>query len=111
VLRLALTVAAFTLTACADVCLRAELLGTSFHQRHQACFSPDTLPSPKVNEDVCDDSMNACTPQDEAAIHAYFDCLETLRVCTPETRGDFNEAFLGCAKGMNRLSEGCFKLE
>jgi len=112
VFRRALTVAScLALTACIDVCTRAENLSTSFQERHAACFSPDALPSPKVQDKTCDASMKVCSAKDERAIQLYFDCVEALKPCTPETRSAFNEAFLACTTGMNALSEGCFRLE
>ncbi|HEY1089390.1 MAG TPA: hypothetical protein VGE37_16930 [Archangium sp.] len=110
--RRALTVAlGLAFTGCLDVCTRAANLNESFPERHQACFSPDALPSPKVQDKTCDASMKVCSAQDEQAIQRYFDCVESLKPCTPETRSAFNDAFLACTSGMNQLSEGCFRLE
>jgi hypothetical protein len=97
------------LTACADVCERGELLSRTFPERHAACFAPDTLPGPAFDSAACDTSMRACSKTDETALHQYFDCVEQLPVCTMATRMAFNEKFLKCASGMNRISEGCFR--
>ncbi|PZR14388.1 MAG: hypothetical protein DI536_10020 [Archangium gephyra] len=96
------------LTGCADVCARAELMAVEFPERHGACFPDGTLPGPAFDAKVCDSSMNACSPGDEQRIHTYFDCVEKLAPCTPETKADFTSDFLGCTTGMNRLSSGCF---
>lgn len=97
------------LTACADVCERGELLSKSFPERHTACFAPDTLPGPAFDLKACDTSMSACSKSDEQALHDYFDCVERLPTCTQPTRAAFNEKFLKCATGMNRISDGCFR--
>lgn len=96
------------LTGCADVCTRAELQSKQFRERHAACFPEGTLLGPAFDAERCGDSMNACSADDERAVQAYFDCVEALDRCTPETRSEFNEAFLDCTTGMNRLSAGCF---
>ena len=56
----------------------------------------------------CDESMKVCSEGEERALQAYFDCLDRLPVCTPETKPQFNEAVLACASGMQALSPGCF---
>ena len=97
------------LTACADVCKRGETLSKTFPERHAECFAPDTLPSPVFDAKACDTSMNACSAKDETALHAYFDCVEKLPVCTKNNRSAFNDTFLACASGMGRITEGCFR--
>lgn len=105
--RLALCTLVF-LTAC-NVCQRGEVLNTTFPTRHAACFAPNTLQSsPVFNAKACDTSMNACSQRDEKALHAYFDCIEALPVCTEANRALFSERFLACANGMGRITEGCF---
>ncbi len=84
-------------------------MSKSFPKRHAACYASDTLPSPVFDSAACDDSMNACSPRDETALHEYFDCLERLPVCTQNNRQAFNEKVLSCATGMGRISEGCFR--
>lgn len=96
-------------SACADVCERGELLSRTFPERHHACIASDTLPSPVFDSARCDDSMNACTTTDERSLHAYFDCLEQLPVCTEDNKLAFKEQSLACASDMGRLSEGCFR--
>ncbi len=96
------------LAGCADVCSRAELTGTEFPRRHDACFPDGTLPPPPFDAKACDRSMNACSTSDEQTIQAYFDCVEQLAPCTPETKAEFSANFLKCTTGMNRLSAGCF---
>jgi hypothetical protein len=97
------------LTGCAEICERGENLSKSFPKRHAECFAPDTLPSPVFDAKACKSSMNACSPTDEAALHAYFDCVERLPVCAKDDRVAFSEQVLACATGMGRLSEGCFR--
>ncbi|MGV3625200.1 MAG: hypothetical protein ACO1OB_30585 [Archangium sp.] len=96
------------LTGCADVCARAELASTEFPARHKACFPDGTLPGQRFDPKTCDSSMNACSTADEQRIHTYFDCVEKLAPCTPETKAAFTSDFLACTTGMNRLSSGCF---
>ncbi|MFZ5444801.1 MAG: hypothetical protein ACOZQL_32730 [Myxococcota bacterium] len=100
-----------SLTACVpDVCTRAQRLNTDFPKRHEACFADDTLPGASFDATACDTSMKPCSTADEAALQAYFDCVEKLPVCTPDTRGDFSAALLSCASGMNQLTPGCFRM-
>jgi hypothetical protein len=107
-MRLALFTLLF-LTACANVCERGEALNKSFPERHAACFAQDTLPGTEFDSAACDTSMSACSKTDEAALHQYFDCVERLPVCTQANKQAFNDKFLECANGMNRISEGCFR--
>lgn len=104
-----LATVALLLTACVDVCARAEELSGTFQARHAACYAPGTLPSPAFDGARCDDSMDACTAADEQRLQAYFGCLEALPVCTEATKAEFNAAVLGCAKEMMTLSAGCFR--
>ena len=108
-----LALALLLTTGCADVCSRGATLNKTFPARHAACFARDTLPSPPFNVKQCDASMKACTPEDDTALHAYFDCLEKLPVCTEATRAAFNEKVLTCAAGMGQLTDGltdgCFR--
>jgi hypothetical protein len=97
------------LTACADLCERGETLSKTFQERHTECYPKDTLPSPAFDAKACDSSMNACSQKDETALHAYFDCVETLPVCTKNNRLAFNEKYLACSKGMLTVTEGCFR--
>ena len=96
-------------TGCADVCTRAQSLSTNFQKRHAACYAEGTLPSPPFDAKACQSSMNACTSQDETALHTYFDCVDQLPVCTQANRTAFGEKFLACATGMGQLTEGCFR--
>jgi hypothetical protein len=106
---LSLLIVVFSLGACVvEPCKRGELLSTSFPQRHAACIAQDTLPGPTFDVKACTTSMKVCSATDELALQKYFDCVEQLPVCTPETRTAFNDKFLACASGMNRLSAGCF---
>lgn len=99
----------FLLSACMSVCERGAALNKSFPVRQAACFAEGTLPSPPFDSAKCDDSMNACTAADQAALHTYFDCVERLPVCTDGTRAAFSDSFLGCATRLGQLSDGCFK--
>lgn len=103
-----LTFAALAASGCLDVCARAELQSTEFQKRHSACFPEGTLPNAPFSADACDTSMKACSKTDEQALQQYFDCLDTLPVCSPQAKSTFNDKFLECAKGMNQLTEGCF---
>jgi hypothetical protein len=53
--------------------------------------------------------MTSCTPSDQATLHAYFDCLERLPVCTRANRPGFNEQVLGCAASLGQVTDGCFQ--
>ena len=106
---LVLSLCVTVLEACAiEPCKRGGLLSTSFPQRHAACIAQDTLPGPGFDVKACTTSLKACSATDEQALQQYFDCVEQLPVCTPQTRTAFNDKFLACASGMNRLSAGCF---
>lgn len=99
---------AFVGSGCLDVCSRAELMNAEYPKRHRACFPDDALGNAPFDGARCDESMKVCSKQDEAALQKYFDCLDRLPVCTPETKPQFNEAVLACASGMTALSPGCF---
>ncbi|MBL8909345.1 MAG: hypothetical protein JNM17_01460 [Archangium sp.] len=105
---LAVTSLAVALTGCLDVCGRAEVLNKNFQTRHDQCFPSGTLPNAPFDADKCDTSMKVCSERDEQTIHTYFDCLERLPVCTPETKASFNDKFLACANPMTTVSAGCF---
>jgi len=92
-----------------DVCKRAEQLNTDFPTRHAACFAEGTLPGQPFDGKACSSSMRVCSRDDEQALQRYLDCVETLPVCTTDTRAAFTEKFLACASGMNQLSDGCFR--
>jgi hypothetical protein len=104
-----LTLAALAASGCLDVCARAKLQNEQFQKRHAACFPEGTLPNAPFDADACDASMKMCSKTDEQALQKYFDCLEQLPVCAPETKSAFNDKFLQCAQGMNQLSQGCFE--
>ncbi len=109
-MRAVLLLLVMSVSACTvDVCKRAQALNTSYRQRHAACFAEGTLPAAPFDAKSCDASMNACSPADETALQGYFDCVEQLPVCTPETRAAFSTGYLACTTGMNRLSDGCFR--
>ncbi|MDP1822741.1 MAG: hypothetical protein Q8L48_05855 [Archangium sp.] len=103
------TVVVLLFTACADVCERGAAINKSFSERHAACYAESTLPGAPFDTAKCDDSMNACSTQDETALHTWFDCVERLPTCTPATRAAFNEKSLACANGMGQLTDGCFR--
>ena len=95
-------------SGCLDVCSRAELMNGAYPKRHRACFPEGALGNAPFDGARCDESMKACSEGEERALQAYFDCLDRLPVCTPDTKPQFNEAVLACASGMQSLSPGCF---
>ena len=95
-------------SGCLDVCSRAELMNGAYPKRHRACFPEGALGNAPFDGARCDESMKVCSEGEERALQAYFDCLDRLPVCTPETKPQFNEAVLACASGMQALSPGCF---
>ena len=100
---------ALVLPACgpADVCSRAEQINVEYRERHAACIAGDPFPGTPFDVAACTDAIKTCSAADERTLQRYFDCVEALPPCTPDTRSDFQAAFLACANGMATLSSGC----
>lgn len=107
-MRLLALLAALVLTACGNVCDRGASIASTFPEKTQPCFTSTSRPSLSFDRMKCDQSLDKCTSKDLSNINKYFDCLDKLPACKPESTADFSAAFLACTGPMLQLSDGCF---
>lgn len=106
--RAALLLAVVTGAACVEPCARAEAIADRYRSAHAACFPEPLSPRQRLDRKACEASLRPCSAADLAALDAYFDCVERLPACAPETKDAWTTSLLECTAGMTTLSAGCF---
>ena len=99
---------AATLGACGDLCDQAERVTDGANDQARACVTGNGDLFAPFDTSRCEGGVSSCTASDRAALQAYYVCLDSVQVCSPQSSTAFSGSVSACMTAhLTAVGMGC----